>query len=378
VAEAVALLRQGWDKHPGDFWINFELAAALSELKEPPSGEVVRFYTAALAVRPGSAVTYYNLGIALKAQRDLKGAVAAYQQAIRLNPKDAPAYYNLGIALKAQQDLKGAVAAYQQAIQLNPKLAPAYNNLGTALKAQRDLKGAVAAYQKAIQLNPKDAEAYYNLGLARKAQGRFSDARAAVRKAHELFTQQKNPSDAADAARMARQLEKWAALEAKLPALFRGEFKPKDNGERLALLEVCQAKRLHAAAARLAAEAFTADSKIADDLKTLYRYNAACSAALAAAGQGEDAATLDAKERARLRKQALDWLRADLALRGKQLKSGKAEERKTAQQKLHHWKKDTDLAGVRDRQALAKLPAEEGKAWQKLWQEVDALLRPSR
>jgi len=42
------------------------------------------------------------------------------------------------------------------------------------------------------------------------------------------------------------------------------------------------------------------------------------SAALAAAGQGEDAAKLDDKERTRLRKQALDWLRADLALRRKQ------------------------------------------------------------
>jgi tetratricopeptide (TPR) repeat protein len=443
----VELLRKAWDKHPGDFWINFELALALSKTKDPPWGEVVRFYTAALAVRPRSAVTYNNLGNALKAQRHLKGAVAAYQKAIQFNPKyvkayknlgnalaaqkdlkgavtayqnaihlnpnDAEAYNNLGAALKAQQDLKGAVAAfrqaihvnpeyaiayynlgiglyyqqdlkgavaaYQKAIHLNPNDAEAYNNLGIALAAQKDLKGAVAAYQKAIRLNPKFAAAYNNLGIALADRGQFGDAAAAFRKAHELFAQQKNPSKAALAAQMTRDLEKkLAAMEAKLPAFFRGVFKPEDNAERLALMEVCRAKRLYAATARLGAEAFNADLKMADDLQTAHRYKTACSAALAAAGQGEDAAKLDGKERARLRKQALDWLRADLALWAKQLKSGKAEERKTAQQNLQHWKKDTDLAGVRDQKALEKLPAEERKAWQKFWQDVDALLQPGR
>jgi len=45
---------------------------------------------------------------------------------------------------------------------------------------------------------------------------------------------------------------------------------------------------------------------------------AARAAALAAARKGEDAAKLDTKEQARLRQQALDWLRADLALHTKQ------------------------------------------------------------
>ena len=48
-------------------------------------------------------------------------------------------------------------------------------------------------------------------------------------------------------------------------------------------------------------------------MRTQDRYDAACSAALAAAGQGVDSANLDDQERTRLRKQALHWLRADLA-----------------------------------------------------------------
>ena len=49
---------------------------------------------------------------------------------------------------------------------------------------------------------------------------------------------------------------------------------------------------------------------IADEANS-HRYCAACYAALAGTGQGEDAVKLDAKEQTRLRKQALDWLRAD-------------------------------------------------------------------
>ncbi len=108
----------------------------------------------------------------------------------------------------------------------------------------------------------------------------------------------------------------------------------------------------------LYAAAFAADPKLADDLKAGHRYNAACFASLAAAGQGEDAAKLDDAERTRLRKQALEWLRADLALCTKQLETGKPADRAEVQQTVRHWQKDTDLAGIRDAAALAKLPAE--------------------
>jgi len=125
----------------------------------------------------------------------------------------------------------------------------------------------------------------------------------------------------------------------------------------------------------LYAAAFAAAAKLADDLWAWRRYNAACHAALAAAGQGEDAVKLDDKERTRLRQQALDWLRADLALRSKQLASGQPADRATVRQKLRYWQKDSDLAGIRDAAALMKLPAEQRAACAKLWADVAALLK---
>jgi hypothetical protein len=41
---------------------------------------------------------------------------------------------------------------------------------------------------------------------------------------------------------------------------------------------------------------------------------------------------------------------------------------------LAHWRRDPDLAGVRDPDALAALPGEERDGWRALWDEVDRRL----
>ena len=117
--------------------------------------------------------------------------------------------------------------------------------------------------------------------------------------------------------------------------------------------------------------------KLADDLKVQHRYSAACTAVLAGCGQGKDANQTDVKERARLRQQALDWLRADLEGWSRSLEKDTPQARLEVQRTLAHWRSDTDLASLREPAALAKLPDEERRAWQKLWADVDALLKRS-
>jgi thiol-disulfide isomerase/thioredoxin len=66
------------------------------------------------------------------------------------------------------------------------------------------------------------------------------------------------------------------------------------------------------AAARLWTEALAGDPKLADDRHSQHRYNAARAAALAAAGQGQDEPPLGDVAKAKLRQQALDWLKAEM------------------------------------------------------------------
>jgi hypothetical protein len=95
----------------------------------------------------------------------------------------------------------------------------------------------------------------------------------------------------------------------------------------------------------------------------------ASAAALAGTGQGEDAAALDEEARAGWRRQALDWLTAELAAR----KERAARDPKGSFQVLD-WRNDGDLVAVRDPSQLAKLPPAEQEAFHALWRDVEAIV----
>jgi hypothetical protein len=82
--------------------------------------------------------------------------------------------------------------------------------------------------------------------------------------------------------------------------------------------------------------------------------------------RGEEVALLQAP--------AHRWLLADLAAWTRKLEAAQPEDRKVVQETPAHWREDTDLAGVRDRESLAKLSEGERKEWAKLWAGVAALL----
>ena len=106
-------------------------------------------YTQALALKPNTAVSYYNRGLARQAQGNLDAAIVDYDHALALDPaKLADAYYNRGNAKNANHDLDGAIADYTQALALNPKLAIAYCNRGLARQAKGDMDGALADYTR--------------------------------------------------------------------------------------------------------------------------------------------------------------------------------------------------------------------------------------
>jgi tetratricopeptide (TPR) repeat protein len=372
-ASAVQLLRRAQQRYPADFWVNHKLGWAFRSARPPNLEEALRFYTAAVALRPDSPGAHYNLGGALKARGRLDEAIASYHRAIDLDPKYAPAHYNLGNALADKGQLDEAIACYRKALAIDPKHTRAQTNVAQALYYKGQLDDAIACCRQALTLDPNLANAHGVLGMALLGKGRSAEARDALARALELFPNS-HPLRAT-ASQHLQTCQRLLKLEERLPRLLRGEDKPTSAPEGIDLATLCRHKRLHAAAARFAADAFAADQKRADDLNAGHRYNAACSGTLAAAGQGEDAATLDARERTRLRRQALDWLRADLAAWARLLESGSPASRTSVRDKLRHWQKDSDLASLRDPAALAQLPAEERAAYTKLWADVAALLR---
>ena len=91
---------------------------------------------------------------------------------------------------------------------------------------------------------------------------------------------------------------------------------------------------------------------------------------MAGCGKGHEQPPLDEPGKSALRRQAREWLEADLAACSKILAARPARFRSTLRQTLESWTTDADLAGVRDSDALAKLPEAERADWVNLWTEV--------
>jgi serine/threonine protein kinase/tetratricopeptide (TPR) repeat protein len=373
----------------------------------------------AIRLKPDYAEAHYYLGNALHEKGDRGRAIAAYQEAIRLknnypeacdrlglefyqegeldtartwlkkaialDPRYVPAHFNLGLVLMTQKDFEGAIACFRQVLALDPRVAGAHGNLGVAhfnlgnvLRDKGEVDGAIAQFREAIQFNKDIAEAYCNLGQALRDKGQFAEAMTYLRRGHELGSPRRGWSYPSE--KWVKECERLVELDARLPRVLKGESPPAGVEERIALAGFCQlpCKSLYAAAARFYTDAFAEQSQLADDMRGRLRYDAARAAAQAGCGQGKDADQTDAKERRRLRQQALKWLQADLAAYLSFLQKDPDKVGPVIVNRLQHWQQDTDFAGVRGPEALATLPEPERLAWQQLWADVADLLARAR
>jgi serine/threonine protein kinase/Flp pilus assembly protein TadD len=368
----------------------------------------IREYREAIGHKNNYADGHNGLGVALRNKGDVDGAIAEYREAIRLNKDLAEAHSNLGAALLEEQgDVDGAIAEFREAIGLNKDHAGIHRDLGNALRDKGDTEGALAEYREAIRLKPDYAEPHdnlaqvlantgdadgaiaesrealrlwpdhplinCNLGHALRNKGQFADALPYYRRGHEIGS--KGPRWSYPSAEWVKECERLVELDARLPAVLSGKEQPASAIERAEYVEVCWTKRFYAAAARLYREAVVAKPDLEVFPSNRLRYSAATSAALAGCGAGEDAARLTDAERAALRRQALDWLRADLDAGRRLLDEAPYMVRRVVRNKMRIWLIDPAFSGVRGPDALAKLPEAERPDWQKLWADVANLLR---
>jgi superkiller protein 3 len=181
----IRLRRDALLVYPADFWLNFNLAHDLEEQKDHEGA--IRFYSAAVAIRPHAVAALNNLGIVLNELKRRDEAVAVHRKSIEIDPRFEFGYTNLGRALGNQGKRDEALSCYRKAIEINPKSASAYVNLGLTLRSYgENLDAAVAAFRKAIEIDPKNAYAHTELGLVLGRQGKLDEAIAAHRKAIEI------------------------------------------------------------------------------------------------------------------------------------------------------------------------------------------------
>lgn len=224
--EALPRLRKAVALNPGEKSAQFQLAAVLRQLGEKqeaekvlaqfqkatdtefqisqltPEGikandllqagkpeEAAQIYRHMLEEDPNSAWTAYNLGLALEATQDLKGAEGALREGIDIDPKLAKIRGELGRVELSLGDMESAQKWLQSALDLDPQLVEARGNLAMVRAREGDLASAAKLLRQALEDDPNYKEGHLNLGLILAQQGDKPAAEEELDKALALAPQ---------------------------------------------------------------------------------------------------------------------------------------------------------------------------------------------
>ncbi|MCI0332437.1 MAG: serine/threonine-protein kinase [Planctomycetes bacterium] len=166
------VLRRAQRRHPGDFWINLDLAKILW-IPSADQDDAVGFARAAVARRPNSPGVRLVLGALLEKSGKLAAAEAEFREAVRLKPDYASSYFRLGYNCLEQEKWQEAISVYEMAIQNvpTPHRGSMYVELAEILAnvpsvELRNPRRAVEIAGEAVQHQPKNWRATDALGIA--------------------------------------------------------------------------------------------------------------------------------------------------------------------------------------------------------------------
>jgi tetratricopeptide (TPR) repeat protein len=369
LAEAEESLRRALVLRATHSEAHFTLGAVLGQQGRLPEAE--KEFRATVALKPNNAEAHCNLGLACQQQGKLAEAAQEQRRAVALRPGYPEAWFNLAGVLESQGKPSEQEEALRRVIALKPDHAGAYNFLAWCLQERGDPAGAERAFRKAIALRPQFAGPYCGLAWNLQSRERFPEALAVLREGQERCGP--NPSWAP----LVQNTEHLLQLVPRLPALLAGTAKAETADERFTLAEYClHARQRYAAAARWYAEILAADAALAVNPANPVRFNGARAAALAGCRRGLDADKLDTAERFRLRRRALEGLRADLQAWDQLRDKDPPRSRLDVADRMRSWLQQPSLACVREPELLAQLSEDERHDWQAFWRDVAQISDP--
>ncbi|HLQ36278.1 MAG TPA: tetratricopeptide repeat protein, partial [Planctomycetota bacterium] len=213
--DPLPFLRRVQQAFPGDFWVNFMLGDLLWQ-GHPEEG--IRYFQAALATRPRSALAHLSLGCALAMGNRMADARDSFLLATQIDPRYANAHTELGRAWQALGDHDQARAALERAVGLDAADYRNHLNLGYVQLDGGKVGDAIAELQQAVRIAPQVAANHDWLGKALTAGNRPDEARAEFDAARRLapdspaaLLEQRRFVEALALAADAVALEPWSA-----------------------------------------------------------------------------------------------------------------------------------------------------------------------
>jgi serine/threonine protein kinase/Flp pilus assembly protein TadD len=181
---ALRVLQSAQRRYPDDFWLNYMTAwHGMHRLRLDE--EMLRYATAAVALRPSSAAAHHLLGYVLEESERPEEAEVACRRALALDPDYAPALQTLSRALRSTKRYEEALVIIDRAIQAKPDSQWFHQRRGEILLDLNRVDAAIATFQKLIaeDEDEKESRAWWKLGQCYAAKKQWEDAVAAYRMA---------------------------------------------------------------------------------------------------------------------------------------------------------------------------------------------------
>lgn len=152
---------------------------------------------------------------------DLEAAKKSYQRSLEIK-RNSSALFNLGVCYYHDRNLDGAIAAWNESLELAPESADAHTNLASAYVLSKPSRPdlAVSHLKTAASITPEDPEIQYNLAAVLEACEQLEEALVAYKRALEGGIQRadqniRNCSAKLLSARIAVQQQQQEEEEAK-------------------------------------------------------------------------------------------------------------------------------------------------------------------
>ncbi len=158
-------------------------ALAASAFEAGDHGAAERYCTAITETAPNDYEAWFNLGVALQAQRKTAAAAEAYAYAIQINGKSELPYINLGTILQEQGKFDAARENYEHAFELKPSLTAPLWNFALSLEQTGRKPMAATILEELVAQDPSNTEAWFRLGYLRYEAGRYTTAAEAFESA---------------------------------------------------------------------------------------------------------------------------------------------------------------------------------------------------
>jgi eukaryotic-like serine/threonine-protein kinase len=170
-------LRRVQFSHPTDFWVNLRLGDVGRDAGQ--HHDAVRYYQAAVTVRPTAAVAHNNLGMTLTQVGRHDDGVRHLREAARLDPTASPVHNNLAMVLTALHRHDEALAQIEAGLAINSTSPHLHSLRGGNLEAMHAPELALTAHRHAVACDPAHPGAQEGLRNCLIRQGHTDEARIA-------------------------------------------------------------------------------------------------------------------------------------------------------------------------------------------------------